>query len=83
MATTSIPKPRQLRLVRSPANRVEAEVLLATMARWIARQHVREENEGKEWDPVQLANAVTAYVIEHRSRLRTEAKLILSGEEKL
>jgi hypothetical protein len=35
-------------------------------------------------DAVALANATTSYVIQHRTRLRTEAKLILSStEEKL
>jgi hypothetical protein len=84
MATKMLPrpKPQQKELKDTdPKARVQAEVLLATMARWIARQHVKEQNQQKVWDAVGLANATTAYLIEHRSRLRTEAKLILSSNE--
>ena len=56
MATTIIPKPKQLWLVRL-RNRIAAV------------------------DAVALANAVTAHLVEHRTRLRTEAQLILSSEE--
>jgi hypothetical protein len=85
MATKTIPnpnrqrKPEELRLVRTPTSRVEVEVLLATIVRWLARQHVKEEQKGRVWDDVALANATTAYLVQHGARLRTEAKLILSS----
>jgi hypothetical protein len=87
MATTIIPKPKGLRLIRN--SRVEAEALLATMVRHLARKKIKAEwrRMGRQItlvDSVALANAVTAYLIEHRTRLRTEAKLILSsGKEEL
>jgi hypothetical protein len=71
----------------NPKSRIEGEVLLATVIRHLARHEVKAALMGRqitEVDPVALANAVTAYIVEHRARLRTEAKLILSsGEEKL
>jgi hypothetical protein len=81
MATTII---KQLRLVRKPTNRVEAEALLATMVRHLVRQEIKAEwkRMGRlitAVDAVALANAVTAHLVQHRSRLRTEAKLILSN----
>jgi hypothetical protein len=89
-ATTNIPKPKQLRLLRNkPKDRVEAEVLLATLTRHLARREIKAEwrRMGRQITPVdavQLANAVTAHLVQHRARLRTEAKLILSStEEKL
>jgi hypothetical protein len=81
MATKTIPtinrKAKELRLVRNL--RVETEVMLATISRWLAKQEVKAQHQGRKWDAVALANATTAYLIQHRTRLRTEAKLILSS----
>jgi hypothetical protein len=85
MATMTLARPLRLRLVRKDA-RVKAE---ATLTRHLARKEIKAEWQrmGRRItavDATALANAVTAYLVEHRSRLRTEAKLILSGgEEKL
>jgi hypothetical protein len=79
MANKTIPQPKELRLVRSL--RTETEMMLATIARHLARQEVRSQSEGKEWDPVSLSNATTAHLVRHRDRLRVEARLVLSGEE--
>jgi hypothetical protein len=63
--------------------RLYAEMQLAVMARFLARQIIKEQYraEGKTPDPVVLANKTTAYVREHRARLRLEALLVLSGED--
>ena len=84
MATTIIPKPKQLRLVRK--GRIEAEALLAIMVRHLARREIKAEwtSLGRRItavDAVALANATTAYLVQHRARLRVEAQLILSGSQ--
>jgi hypothetical protein len=57
---------------------------LATMTRWLARKEIKAEwkRMGRQISLVDenaLASATTHYVIEHRTRLRTEAQLILSS----
>jgi hypothetical protein len=81
MATKTLPQQRQLPLIRKPQNRAEAEVLLATIAIWIARNEVKEADPRRMWDAVALANKTTAHLIEHRARLRMEAKVILTSTE--
>jgi hypothetical protein len=41
MATKTLPQPKQLRLIRKPTNRVETEVLLATLTRHLARKEIK------------------------------------------
>jgi hypothetical protein len=74
-------RPRELKLVRNV--RVETEVMLATIARWLAKQEVRSQSVDRKWDPVTLSNATTSHLIRHRERLRIEARLILSRGEKV
>jgi hypothetical protein len=86
MATMTLPRPLRLRLVRKPASRIQAEALLATMVRWLARKEIKAEwkrlgRQITHVDATALANAVTAHLVVHRTRLRVEAQLILSGSE--
>jgi hypothetical protein len=65
-------------------DRAKAEVLLT---RHLARKEIKAQwkRMGKQItavDETALAKAVTVYLIEHRSRLRTEARLILSSNER-
>jgi hypothetical protein len=62
-------------------DRAKAEVLLT---RRLARKEIKAQwkRMGKQItavDETAFANAVTAYLIEHQTRLRTEARLILSS----
>jgi acyl-CoA synthetase (AMP-forming)/AMP-acid ligase II len=84
MATSIIPRPKQLKLVRK--DRVEAEALLATLVRHLARKEIKAEwkRQGRQItyaDATALANETSAHLGEHGARLRTEALAILSSEQ--
>jgi hypothetical protein len=48
---------------------------LANVIRTIAQAEIEELAS----DPVSVSNQVTAYIVNHRARLRQEAELVLSG----
>jgi hypothetical protein len=64
-------------------DRVQALVMLETLARWLAKKHVRNEWKAMgrmslDIDPVELAKATSLYLSENRARLREEARTILT-----
>jgi hypothetical protein len=87
MADMRIARPSRLLLQHrdhEDAVRIEAELHIAMMIRWLARQTILtayKANRLPEPHPVALANAVTAYIIENKSRLRIEARLALMSVE--
>lgn len=58
--------------------RVQIEVAIASLSRWLARKEIKVGDYLKNSDdPVHLENAVNAYLRQHGGRLRSEAKSIL------
>jgi hypothetical protein len=57
--------------------RTQMEAAIASLTRWLARREIKERWVQRRYDPVNLENAVNAYLREHGGRLRAEALSIL------
>lgn len=68
---------KELRLVRDL--RVDTEVLIASISRWLAKKEVQAKDPSKRWDPVHLSNHTTFHLLRNKPRLRMEARVIIDS----